>query len=70
MATYGTESQWNILADWSDDKLLELAGTNEGVDAEIERRGLNIGTTQDIISGLGLRKMQMNFGRIIFGIKI
>jgi hypothetical protein len=38
MAEYFTESQYNILADWSDEKLLELEGTNEAIDAEIKRR--------------------------------
>ena len=43
MADYFRDSQYNILADWSDEQLLELAGTNEAVDVEIESRGLNGG---------------------------
>ena len=38
MVDYFSDSQYNILADKSDEELLELAGTDEAIDAEIARR--------------------------------
>ena len=37
------------ISDWTDELLLQYAGTNEAIDAEIENRGLNTGT-QDFTS--------------------
>ena len=47
MAEYFTESQYNILADWSDKKLAMLAGTNDAIDAEIKKRAVEKEETSD-----------------------